>query len=110
MNTPFVLRKTVAVLLVLSWVILSGFDLLEDLRLPIHFGLHSPKEATLPGVGKAVKLVNDNLERGSRTLTSQLGLFKLPAVQSTALQLLLNTSTVFKKAFRLHKLYRIFLI
>jgi len=104
------LRKALGVLLVISWIIVSGFDLLEDLHFPSHSGVNIPKKAALPGVGQPVNLVNDNLERGSRTLTPQAGLFKLPIVQNIALRLFVNASTVSKKAFRIHKLHRVFLI
>lgn len=104
------LRKALAGLLILSWIILSGFDLLEDLHVPTHVGVNSPREATLPGFGQAVNLVNNTLEQANRTLLSHAGPFKLPVVQSIAFQLFVNASTVFKKSFRIHKLYRVFLI
>jgi hypothetical protein len=50
-------RKSLAVLLVFSWVILSGLDLLEDLDAQLDAGVHSPLEGP-----EAVK--NSGKQRG----------------------------------------------
>lgn len=57
-------HKVLALLLVLSWMILSGVDLLED--------LDSDSRATAsasssPTTAKPVKLANDNVELANRT-------------------------------------------
>lgn len=98
------LRKALAVLLILSWVILSGFDLLEDLDLPIQAGIDGPLQDSGPK-GPGVDLVNNLLESGDRARFSHGGLFALPVVD-----LPVEATTVSKKVFKIHKLNHVFLI
>jgi hypothetical protein len=102
--TPM-LRKALALLLVFSWVILSGFDLLEDFDFPIQVGVHSPLEDSVPKVGHGVDLVNNILESGDRTRLYHADLFELPIVHLSA-----DAPLVSKKVFRIHKLHCVFLI
>lgn len=99
------LRKTLAVLLIVSWVILSGLDLLEDLDFPIQIGVHSPLEDSVPNVGWGVNLVNNLVESGDRPRPSYAGLFERPAVD-----LPVDAPTVSKKVSKIHKLHCVFLI
>jgi hypothetical protein len=99
------LRKALAVLLVFSWVILSGFDLLEDFDLPIQIGVHQPLGNSPPSGGPGVDLVNNLLESGDRTRFSYVGLLALSVVDSSV-----DRSTVSKKVSKIHKLHRVFLI
>jgi hypothetical protein len=101
------LRKFLAVLLIGCWVILSGFDLLEDLDPPNQLGVHSanPCNGPLPNVSSGVNIVNNIVESADRTQPFYAGLFKFPAVHSSV-----ETALSFKKASRLHKLHRVFLI
>jgi hypothetical protein len=99
------LRRALTVLLIFSWVILSGFDLLEDFNLPIQVGIDSPLEDSVPNAGPGGDLVNNILELGDRTRLSYVGLFELPIVG-----LPIDAPTVSKKVSRIHKLHRVFLI
>lgn len=99
------LQKALAVLLVFSWVILSGFDLLEDLDLPTQAGIQSPSGGSPPNSGPGVDLVNNILESGDRMRLSYARLFELPAVE-----LPIDAPTFCKKASKIHKLHRVFLI
>jgi len=99
------LRKVLACLLIVSWVILSGLDLLEDLDLPIEVAVHSPLEGPLPNLGPGVDLVNNILESGDRTKLCHSELFKLAAIYLSG-----DAVLSFKKVFRLHKLHRVYLI
>ena len=56
-------RKAVALLLVLSWMIFSGVDMLEDLDLE---SCDSPSASSSPTTAKPVKLANDNIELANR--------------------------------------------
>lgn len=99
------LRKTLAVLLVVSWIILSAFDLLEDLDFPIEGGVHGPLEGPLPNMGPGVDLVNNLLESADRTRLVSSGLRELPVVDSPV-----DAPAVTEKVSKIHKLHRIFLI
>jgi hypothetical protein len=100
------LRKALAVLLVFSWVILSGFDLLEDFDLPIQIGVHQPLGNSPPSGGPGVDLVNNLLESGDRTRFSHTGLFALLLVFDSSV----DGSKVSKKVSKIHKLHRVFMI
>jgi hypothetical protein len=98
-------RKFLAVLLIGSWVILSGFDLLEDFDLPLQTGVHSPSENSVPNGGPGVDLVNNLLESGDRTRFFHIGLFGLPVLDA-----LFDLPPISKKVSKIHKLHRVFLI
>jgi hypothetical protein len=99
------LRKALAMLLILSWVVLSGFDLLEDLELPSLVSVQSPIDDALPNIGQRVKTVNNLLESGDRTRPVSSGLRELPIVDSS-----IDAPGVPEKVSKIHKLHRIFLI
>lgn len=99
------LRKALAVLLVLSWIILSGFDLLEDFDFPIERGVHGPLEGPLRNMGPGVDMVNNLVESADRTRLGSSGLRELPVVDSPV-----NAPEVPEKVSKIHKLHRIFLI
>src|SRR4029434_5104991 len=73
-------RKSLAVLLVFSWVILSGLDLLEDLDVQLDAGVHSPLEGPLPNGGSGINVVNNIVESADRPQPFHAGLFGLSAV------------------------------
>lgn len=52
-------RKSLAVLLVFSWVILSGLDLLEDFDVQLDAGVQSPLEAPPPNGPSGINVVNN---------------------------------------------------
>jgi hypothetical protein len=56
-------RKPVALLLVLSWMVLSGVDILEDLNLESR---STPSASSSPTTANPVKLANDNIELANR--------------------------------------------
>jgi hypothetical protein len=100
-------RKFLAFLLISSWVILSGFDLLEDLDSPSQFSVQSANscDGPLPNVGSGVNIVNNIVESAHHRQPSYPGLFDSPSVHSSV-----DTALSFKKASRLHKLHCVFLI
>jgi len=98
-------RKLLAVLVMVSWVVLSGYDLLEDLDLPILVGIDRPIEGPQPPMGPGVDLVNDILESGDRIKLRHAELIELFAVHCSG-----NPVLSFKKVFRLHKIHRVYLI
>src|SRR5262249_37068997 len=58
-------QKALAILLAVSWIVLTKVDLLEDLNLERR---DSPSGFRLPSKGKAVKLASDHVELASRAL------------------------------------------
>jgi hypothetical protein len=56
-------RKTVALVLVLSWMIFSGVDMLKDLDLESR---STASASSSPTTAKPVKLANDNIELANR--------------------------------------------
>ena len=98
-------RKPLAVLLIFSWIVLAGFDLLEDLDVPLQTRVHSPFDGSLPNVSSGANIVNNIVESADHIQPSYTGLLGFPAVASA-----IDTALSFKKASRLHKLHRVFLI
>jgi hypothetical protein len=85
-NHLAMMRKALAVLLVLSWMILSGVDMLEDLDSDSRAtasGSSSPANAKKP-----VKLANDNVELANRTFVSFEKLFVHRDLTKSSLTLL----------------------
>jgi hypothetical protein len=60
-------RRVLAILLVLSWMILSGVDMLEDLDFDSRA---TASASSSPITAKPVKLANDNIELANRTYVS----------------------------------------
>jgi hypothetical protein len=56
------LRKALAGLLVLSWVLLSGLDVLEDLDFSNQVKLHRSTKAAGSSVGQVSRLTNNIIE------------------------------------------------
>ena len=65
-------QRVLAVLLVLSWMILSGVDMLEDLGFETRA---TPSASSSPTTAKLVKLANDSVELANRTSVSFEKLF-----------------------------------
>jgi len=101
------LRRLLAVLLVLSWVTLAAFDLLEDLDSPGDSVVHSTgsTDDRLPNGGHPSQLTNNILEWGDRIGLSSQGLLQL-----ASFDLVLDASKAFKRASNIHKLHCVFLI
>jgi hypothetical protein len=100
-------RKTLATLLVCGWIILSGFDLLEDLHSADQTSVTKPSpERTSPSVaGGFGTLANNIVETALRPKRLYTVLFSSSYV-APALDAICEVRT----SFRLHKLYQVFLI
>jgi hypothetical protein len=100
-------RKVVATLLIAGWVILSGFDVLEDLQSPgrvaVSKVLHD--RSSTPTVRGWGVLANNIVESAFRIPQAYFYL-----VGSSASTLDLDAVLDFRAYFQLHKLYRVFLI
>jgi len=60
-------HRVLAVLLVLSWMILSGVDILEDVAFESRI---TSSAASYPSTAQPMKLANDNVELANRTSVS----------------------------------------
>jgi hypothetical protein len=97
-------RKLLAGLLVVSWVILSGFDLLEDLKLPTPLQIDA-SPASLPATKPRLHAVNDIVESADGKSESDASMFALQSADVAVCKF-----ADFKKVSRLHKLHRVYLI
>ena len=98
------LRRALAVLLVLLWVILSGFDALEDLDLPGGIEAHSSTDVPLSR-GQTGRLVNNIVESADHSRIRHSGLLDQPTTEVSV-----DTHSPSPRHFKLHKLHRVFLI
>ena len=99
------LVKRLALLLAFSWVILSGYDVIEDLDLPDRIALHSSSDALSRGAGPAGLLTRNIVESADRP---HLRCASLPEhhLEFTASY----APSVIQRVFKLHKVNQVFLI
>jgi hypothetical protein len=99
------LRKALSALLVLSWMVLSGLDVVEDLDLPDPIQFQDSTEAPLPGTASAGLLARNIVETatpaGIRCFNS-LGQFT-DSITS-------YTPASSRRASKLHKVHHVFRI
>jgi hypothetical protein len=100
------LRRSLAVLLVLSWIILSGFDVVEDLDLPDAIELCNSKPAEPSGAPWSCRLVNNIVESANASSGRDAVVVAEPVVGLAPFAALPVSHTKLK----LHKLHAIFLI
>ena len=100
-------RKILATLLVCGWIILSGFDLLEDLHSSDQTIVRKgSQERTSPSMAGGLGTIANNIvESALRPKRLYTVLFS-----SSNVALALDATFEVRTSFRLHKLYRVFLI
>lgn len=100
-------RRLVSALLILGWISLSGFDVVEDLdEAPGRAAFSATPDNAAAGAKRSMgSLANNIIESASRTKQSNGELVTLIAT-ICHLDLLLE----FRKHSQLHKLHRVFLI
>jgi hypothetical protein len=99
------LRKRLALLLVVLWVILSGYDVTEDLNLPDRVALHHTTDALSFGAGSAGLLARNIVESADRP--------RLRYASSPEHYLEFTASyapSLSQRVFKLHKVNQVFLI
>jgi hypothetical protein len=99
-------QKALAVLLVLSWMVFSAVDMLEDLDFESG---STPSASSSPTTAKPVKLANDTVELANCTSPSFEKFSRLMDLESTTCNMLAATS-VDSPALRSHKDNCVFLI
>ena len=103
------LRKALAGLLIVLWVILSGLDLLEDLDLAGYAKLCSAKRPSIIGLGQATKVANDTFENAYRTPPLSIeGLY--PPVTERVLLQPTDETKFLKEDFKIYKFHGAFLL
>jgi hypothetical protein len=101
MVVTFMLRKSLAVVLISTWIHLSGADLIEDCDFPREVNLHSPGSE----VSASLHSTNDIVESASLTKVSGSTIRELPDVS-----IHIDGSTVENTTSKIYKLLRVFLI
>ena len=101
------MRRKIAILLIAGWVVLSCFDVLEDLEFP--GGATVSKLGHGPGSASSVAgwgaLANNIVESAHRIVQAYVDL-----VSATVFSPDLHSVPDFRAYFQLHKRYRVFLI
>lgn len=101
-------RRLLAALLIIGWVSLSGFDVVEDLdEVPgqVAVSTSSPDDSSTSKRGGWGPLANNIIESANRTQQVNSAL-----VSFTPTIFAFDPVPVFRRHFQLHKLYRVFLI
>ncbi|MBM4297862.1 MAG: hypothetical protein FJ143_08995 [Deltaproteobacteria bacterium] len=101
-------KKPLALLLIAGWVILSGFDLVEDLdQIPgkVVVSSASPLESSTLARGGWGPIANNIVESANRISKTYVS-FASVAASSFTVDAVLD----FPRHFRLYKFYRVFLI
>jgi hypothetical protein len=98
-------RKFLALLLILSWLSLSGFDVLEDLDIPDQVDLYSSTASPLLDHGRSARLTHNIVESAGH---SKIRYFS--CMEQRAVRLAICSPTPFQKTYKLHKLHHAFLI
>ncbi|HUC99340.1 MAG TPA: hypothetical protein VMR88_12720 [Candidatus Polarisedimenticolaceae bacterium] len=99
------LRKRLALLLALSWVILSGYDVIEDLDLPDRIEIHNPADALSGGAGSAGLLARNIVESADRPHLRYANLLEHYLEFAAS-----SIRTLSQRVFKLHKVNQVFLI
>jgi hypothetical protein len=98
----------IAALLIIGWIGLSGFDVIEDLdEVPGQPAVSSPPDAdtSTSKRGGWGPLANNIVESANRTQPTHIALVSLISTFAT-----FDLTSDFRRHFPLHKLYRVFLI
>lgn len=101
-------RKLIAALLIVGWISLSGFDVVEDLdEIPgqVAVSSTSPANSSTSKRGGWGPLANNIVESANRTEQADVAVI---AVTPTAFYF--DPVFAFRRHFQLYKLYRVFLI
>ena len=91
-------RKFLALLLIMSWLSLSGFDVLEDLDFPDQVELYSSTASPLLDHGRSAR--HNIVESAGPSKIRCFGCMEQPTAQ-----LVIRSPTPFRKTYKLHKLH-----
>jgi hypothetical protein len=105
MNIACMARRFLALILIISWLSLSGFDVLEDLDFPNQIELYSSTASPLLDHGQTARLTHNMVESAGH---SKVRYFN--CMEQRAVRLVICSPTQFQKISKLHKLHHAFLI
>lgn len=105
MNIAWMAQKFLALILVMSWLSLSGFDVLEDLDIPDQVKLYSSTTKPLLDHGRTARLTHNIVESAGHSRVRYFCCTEQPA-----LQLSICFPNLSQKTYKLHKLHHAFLI
>lgn len=98
-------RNFLALLLIMFWLSLSGFDILEDLDFADQVELYSSTASPLLDHGRSARLTHNIVESAGHSKIRYFSFMEQPAAR-----LLICSPTPFQKTYKLHKLHHAFLI
>jgi hypothetical protein len=98
------LRRAISVVLVFSWVILAGIDVLEDLDLPDRIEFQCSSKTTLPA-GSGAPLARNIVESATHS-----GIRCSGWLEQLTPPVTIHTPHLSQKVSKLHKVNRVFLI
>ena len=101
----YMLRRFIALLLVFSWIGLSGFDVTEDLNFPDQIEFQSSTDLPITSNGPAGLLARNIVESADHTPSRCPNLLEQFATRKTT-----YTPHHSHKTSKLHKVHRVFLI
>jgi len=103
-----VLKRLIVILLIIGWISLSGFDLIEDLNEisgQVTVSVNSPDDSSTAKRGGWGPLANNIVESAGPTQRVDVAAISFPATVFEFEQVF-----DFRRHIPLHKLYRVFLI
>lgn len=105
MNIACMAHRSLALLLIISWLSLSGFDVLEDLDFPDQIELYSSTASPLLDHGRTARLTHNMVESAGHSIVRYFN-----CMEQRAVRLLICSPTQSQKISKLHKLHHGFLI
>ena len=99
------LRKPISVLLVFSWIVLSGFDVLEDLDLPDQIRFEDSTQVPSPGNGSAGLLARNIVETATHA-----GIRYSNSLEQYTAPITIYIPHSSQRVSKLHKVHHVFII
>lgn len=104
-------RRTLAILLVTSWAVLSAVDVLEDLNLGASPKIHTSGKSGFPGFGRPAQSANNIVENGSRHIVNAApGLITPTSGDNVGFRPCEQEAKTPKKNLKVYKLHKAFRI
>jgi hypothetical protein len=106
-------RKTLATLLILFWILLSGVDLLQGFDLGVSSSVHkskTDKRSPLSNLAQVSSVLNDTIEQSNRTVVTTITPSDALPTRNVMRDLSGQATKVQKKNLQLFKRHGAFLI
>lgn len=99
-------RRSLAILLIFSWIILSGFDVVEDLHILNQSELKNLTNALIPRENGSGGILARNIVESADRMGSRCANLLEQGFETTAIY----TPSLSQKVSKLHKIHQVFLI